>query len=104
MIESPVFGSSLSDSLPIALPSIQLLFPVILLFFSNEKTINSVEKKITLIFFIILLQNIQIDFNGRFNITRIFVDVITLLFFIYQTINITINSFKMKSTGEKKCQ
>ncbi len=80
------------------------LFPVILLFFSNEKTINSVEKKITLIFFIILLQNIQIDFNGRFNITRIFVDVITLLFFIDQTINITINSFKMKSTGEKKCQ
>ncbi len=69
------------------------LFPIILLFFSEEENFSRIESVIFLIFSIVLLQNIQIVYAGWFNITRIIVDVVSLMFFIYELINISIITF-----------
>lgn len=71
-------------------------FPIIILLFSKIKERTRVEKVVFLLFFFILLQDIQIVYGGRYNLSRLFVDCVTICFFIYIIIKNTWVLLKQK--------
>lgn len=73
------------------------LFPVLMLFFNEEENFGQVESIIFLIFSVVLLQDIQLVYAGWLNLTRIIVDIVTLMFFIYELVNISIKTFCKKT-------